>query len=164
MTTFNTTLGGNGHCYVGIPIFGPAFSPFLLPISYIGPAINLWCPRKLEVVHSLVLLGPLCEQFWGHKEIFSVIMSILGAFLAKFFAQIWDFKAHNGTWEGCGIVWDSIPVSCHHRGPTWTPLGPLGARNPQNTTQNEHFWAISGQIFARFGILKSTMEPGRAVA
>ena len=56
-------LGGNGHCYMGIPIFGPAFSPFLLPISYIGPAINLWCPRKLEVVHSLVLLEPLCEQF-----------------------------------------------------------------------------------------------------
>jgi len=34
------------------------------------------------------------------------------------FHQIWDFKAQNATWEGCGIVWDSVPVVWNNLGPT----------------------------------------------
>ena len=44
------------------------------------------------------------RAFWGH--------------FWPNFHPFWYFKAQNATWEGCGLVWDSIPVAWNHLGPT----------------------------------------------
>ena len=70
------------------------------------------------------------------------------------FSQFWEFKTQNASWEGCGIVWDIVPVAWDQFTPIW-----MRASNPQNA----YFWVISGQIFHDFGILNPKMPAGRAV-
>ena len=83
-------------------------------------------------------LKPPKWLFWGH--------------FGQDFHQFWDFYSHNATWEGCSIVWDIVPVVWNHLGPTWTPSGALGARQPPKIAIFSKNWLnlrFFGQVWSK---------------